>query len=389
MNHTNFHLYSTDDFILDEDFREIVKESGSTDRLKELLESLPEKNQEINLAVQILRGLQVEKFQQPYQRKAELWGIIIQEQKRKVRFFYLRVAASLLLFLGIGSAIFFIATPKLNKGIAIIAEPVSNNATLVLANGKKVSIGNKQSKIRYSADGSGIIVNDSSSIAQSARNEGLNQLIIPFGKRSYITLADGTKVWLNSGSKLIFPSVFKGKTRVVYLEGEALFEVTKNNDKPFFVETDQFKIKVYGTKFNVQAYQNDKDYNVVLVEGKINMNSKEGLLSKEIFLAPNQIATILRGKEIFEINNIENTSFYTAWVDGYLTFRDEAVTNVLKRVSRYYNVSIEAVLPDHMEKIFGKLDLKDDLKRVLDGIAFISKTKYEKQGNKYVFMETN
>ena len=387
MNQTNFNLYSTDDFILDEDFREIVNESGSTDRLKELLENFPEKEQEINLAVQILQGLRVEKFQQSYQRKEDLWQIILKEQKRKFRFFYLRVAASLLLFLGVGSAIFYVATPKLKNEIVVINEPEPHNATLVLADGKKVLIGSKQSKIQYSVDGSGIIVNDSSSIAQCAKNQGLNQLIVPFGKRSTITLAEGTKVWLNSGSKLIFPSVFKGKTRDVYLEGEALFDVTKDKDKPFFVKTDLFKIKVYGTKFNVQAYQNDKDYNIVLVEGKISMNSKEGIISKEVFLAPNQIATISKGNELFEINNVESTTFYTAWVDGYLAFRDEAVTNVLKRVSRYYNVSIETVLPDHIEKIYGKLDLKDDLKRVLDGIAFISKTRYEKQGNKYVFME--
>lgn len=387
MNQTNFHLYSTDDFILDEDFREIVKESGSTDRLQELLKSLPEKKQEINLAAQIIRRLQVDKFEQPYQRKTELWESILREQKRNVRFFYLRVAASLLLFLGIGGAISYIASPKLNKEVAVITEPVSNNAILFLADGKKVLIGSKQSKIRYSANGSGIVVNDSSTITQSARNEGLNQLIVPFGKRSNITLVEGTRVWLNSGSKLIFPSVFKGKTRDVYLEGEALFEVAKNKDKPFFVKTDLFKIKVYGTRFNVQAYQNDKDYSIVLVEGKISLNSKVGLLSKEVFLVPNQIATISKAYEIFEINNVESTALYTAWVDGYLAFRDESVTNILKRVSRYYNVPIEAVLPDHIEKIYGKLDLKDELKRVLDGIAFISKTKYEKQGNKYVFME--
>jgi len=387
MNQTNFHLYSTDDFILDEDFREIVKESGSTDRLQELLKSLPEKKQEINLAAQIIRRLQVDKFEQPYQRKTELWESILREQKRNVRFFYLRVAASLLLFLGIGGAISYIASPKLNKEVAVITEPVSNNAILFLADGKKVLIGSKQSKIRFSANGSGIVVNDSSTITQSVRNEGLNQLIVPFGKRSNITLVEGTRVWLNSGSKLIFPSVFKGKTRDVYLEGEALFEVAKNKDKPFFVKTDLFKIKVYGTRFNVQAYQNDKDYSIVLVEGKISLNSKVGLLSKEVFLVPNQIATISKAYEIFEINNVESTALYTAWVDGYLAFRDESVTNILKRVSRYYNVPIEAVLPDHIEKIYGKLDLKDELKRVLDGIAFISKTKYEKQGNKYVFME--
>jgi len=381
-----FRTYTTDDFILDDDFRKIVRESGSTEQLKELLESLPEKEEEINKAVQILQALQVEKFQQPYQRKRELWEDIIQTQKRSGIFRYFRYAASLLLLVGIGSAIFYTVNHNSSKEIIVANEPASVNATLILADGKKVIIGSKQSKIQYSADGSGIVVNDSSSIAQAAASKGLNQMIVPFGKRSFVMLSEGTKIWLNSGSKLIFPPVFDGKSRDVYLEGEALFEVSKNKDKPFFVKTDRFKIKVYGTKFNVQAYQNDNDYNIVLVEGKVSMHTKEGLVSPEVFLAPNQIATISKGNEIFDINNVESTTFYTAWVEGYLAFRDEAVTNVLKRISRYYNVPIETILPDHIEKIYGKLDLKDDLKRVLDGIAFISKTKYEKQGHKYVFM---
>ena len=381
-----FRTYTTDDFILDEDFRKIVRESDSNDQLKELLENLPEKKDQINRAVQILQALQVKELKQPYKRKRELWEEILQTQKRTVLFRYFRVAATLLLLVGLGSIIFYTVTPKSVKEILVVNEPASVNATLILADGKKVIIGSKQSKIQYSADGSGIVVNDSSSIAQAATSKGLNQMIVPFGKRSFIMLSEGTKVCLNSGSKLIFPPVFDGKSRDVYLEGEALFDVSKSKDKPFLVKTDRFKIKVYGTKFNVQAYQNDKDYSIVLVEGKVSMNTKEGTGSSEVFLAPNQIATISKGNEIFDINNVESTTFYTAWVDGYLAFRDESVTNVLKRVSRYYNVPIETVLPDRVEKIYGKLDLKDDLKRVLDGIAFISKTKYEKQGEKYVFM---
>ena len=384
-----FRTYTTDDFILDEDFRKIVRESDSNDQLKELLENLPEKKDQINRAVQILQALQVKELKQPYKRKRELWEEILQTQKRTVLFRYFRVAATLLLLVGLGSIIFYTVTPKSVKEILVVNEPASVNATLILADGKKVIIGSKQSKIQYSADGSGIVVNDSSSIAQAATSKGLNQMIVPFGKRSFIMLSEGTKVCLNSGSKLIFPPVFDGKSRDVYLEGEALFDVSKSKDKPFLVKTDRFKIKVYGTKFNVQAYQNDKDYSIVLVEGKVSMNTKEGTGSSEVFLAPNQIATISKGNEIFDINNVESTTFYTAWVDGYLAFRDESVTNVLKRVSRYYNVPIETVLPDRVEKIYGKLDLKDDLKRVLDGIAFISKTKYEKQGEKYFTVSFN
>ena len=385
MNLKNFNLYTADDFIMDEEFIDIVRNSDSSDQLKELLESLPEKRDEINLAVQVLHGLSVGKFHQPFQMKQKFWQSIVQTQKREIRMRWIRIAASLLLFIGSGSAIYYLAIPEKVKFVAAVNEPSPNNATLILANGKKVSIISKQSTIHYSADGSGIVINDSANIAQSIKENELNQLIVPYGKRSYIQLSEGTKVWLNSGSKLRFPPIFKGNTREVYLEGEAYFDVTKNEGKPFFVKTDLFKIKVYGTKFNVQAYQEDNDYNIVLVEGKVGMNANENTPSGEVFLVPSQRATMSKGKGQFMITNVESTDFYTAWVDGYLTFRDEEVTDLLKRVSRYYNITIETDLLGKVEKIYGKLDLKDDLKRVLDGIAFISKTKYEMRGNKYIF----
>ncbi len=386
MDQERFITYTTDDFILDEDFREIVRESASTDRLKELLENHPEKQYEINLAAEIIIGLQVEKFQQTHNKKQDLWQSILKSQKRQFRILFLKVAASIVLMIGIGGSAFYVSTHRQVDNVVVNKTLPSENATLILADGKAVAISSKQSTVHYSTDGSGIVVNDSSSLSQSVVDDGLNQMIIPYGKRSFIMLSEGTKVWLNSGSKLVFPPSFKGKTREVFLEGEALFDVAPNNEKPFYVKTERFKMKVYGTKFNVQVYQQDNDYSIVLIEGKVSLKVENNLPEKEIFLEPNQKATISKDKDSFEITNVENTEFYTAWVEGYLTFTNEEVTGLLKRVSRYYNVTIETNLPENAEKIYGKLDLKDDLKRVLDGIAFISKTKYEKQGNKYIFI---
>jgi len=382
----HYKAYSTDDFIQDDDFRKIVQDSDRSEILKKIVENLPEKQDEIELAVKVIRGLEVGKFHQPYERKKELWQQIIQAQKRDVRFHFFKMAASLLLLIGIGSAIFYTYKNKGAGKVLVANLPPSDNATLILADGKAISISSKQSTVSFSSDGSGIMVNDTSGLAQSVADDGLNQMIVPFGKRSFILLSEGTKVWLNSGSKLIFPPVFKGKTREVFLEGEAFFDVAKNSGKPFYVKTDAFKIKVYGTKFDVQSYAQDKDCSVVLVEGKISMNLNTGKQMPEVFLAPNQKASLTKSNGNFDINNVENTEIYTAWVDGYLTFTNEDVADVLKRVSRYYNVAIEAELPVFIGKIYGKLDLKDDLERVLNGVAFISETKYEKVGNKYIFM---
>ena len=115
MNKKFFATYTTDDFILDDDFRKIVEESGSTDQLTELIESLPEKKGEIKLAIKILRELQVESFQQSPDRKSEQWQTILRARKRVIRYFYLRVAASFLLLLGIGGALYYVITPKLSN----------------------------------------------------------------------------------------------------------------------------------------------------------------------------------------------------------------------------------------------------------------------------------
>lgn len=384
MNLEHLKTYTTDDFILDDDFRKIVQ-VGENDQLEQLLESLPEKKQEIKLAIQVLRGMQAGKFHQDKHRKLEFWQQILHKQKKEIRLSYFRYAAAILLLVGIGSGILYLANQQPVNPVIVETEISSQDAVLILADGKAVTISSKQSTVQYSADGSGIILNDSSNVAQSVSDEGMNQLIVPYGKHSFITLSEGTKVWLNSGSKLIFPPAFRGTTREVILVGEALFDVARDPSKPFYVKTDAFSLKVYGTKFDVRAYEQDKDYHIVLVEGKVSMNANEHLKGEEVFLAPNQKATLSKGDSKFEITPVENMENYIAWVDGYLTFTNEQVADLLIRVSRYYNVEIVVESPEDLDAIYGKLDLKDDLERVLDGIAFISKTNYSKEGDKYIF----
>jgi ferric-dicitrate binding protein FerR (iron transport regulator) len=387
MNFTEeYKAYTTDDFILDENFRTIVTSPDGKHQLAELLKEIPSKESEIRLAAQIIRKLQAKEFQQPEGRKQELWQQLLQKHGKEIRLNFIRYAAGFLLLAALGGSVFvlFDRKPEQEK---IVSEVIpGDNALLELSDGKVVAITSEKSTIQYSPDGSGITVNDTSGLAQTNLNQGINRLIVPYGKRSFITLSDGTKVWMNSGSKLVFPPVFKGKSREVTLEGEALFEVAADRGKPFYVNTDLFRLRVYGTKFNVQAYQPDHEYNIVLVEGKISLKGTGVVSAGEVFLDPNQKASIAKDTETFEIRNIENPDIYTAWVDGYLTFVNEDVTQVLKRVSRYYNAEIICRFPKDFEKIYGKLDLKTDIERVLDGVAFISNSDYIKQGNQYVFM---
>lgn len=385
MKYVKYRFYSCQDFIMDDAFREIVRSHPASNELGDIIAALPENEDEINLAVAILVNLQSPQNCQPEKRKQELWNNIVETQKLKYLRIIFRVAAAVVVLAGIGSLIYYRTQPaQNNQRIAVISNKTSDDkAKLVLSNGKTFTINSKQSTISVNSDGSGILVNDSSGIAQPMI-EGENQLIVPYGKRSKIILSDGTKVWINSGSKLTFPPVFKGANREVTLTGEALFDVTKDPAKPFFVKTENFKLKVYGTRFNVQAYEQEQQENIVLVEGKISMNLNG---EKEVFLSPYQKATLSKGEMDFQIQNVEDTELYTAWIEGYLVFKNEDIKEVLKRVSRYYNVPIEVDLPSDRNKIFGKLDLKDNIERVLQGIAFVSKTMYIKEDQKYKFIK--
>lgn len=392
MKYECFNKYTAEDLILDKDFIDLVRNPDKKEELNNLIESFPEKRYEINLAAEVVRGLHVTKFTQSAYRKNVLWNKVINRQKKQIRLTYIRYAAAILLLIGVGSTFYFLNTvntePELveNSGMHDELSGDEDNVMLVLSNGKAVAINTKESTVQFSEDGSEIKVNETEAVNQDVVNKGFNKMVVPFGKRSTVILSDGTKVWLNSGSTLIFPPVFHRKSREVELIGEAFFDVTHKKKAPFFVKTAAFEMKVYGTKFNIQSYIQDNASSVVLVEGMVSMRSKNQM-EKEVFLAPSQRASIVDGSNKIQIDNIENVEEYTSWTEGYLSFSDKDLIHILKQISRYYNVDIDVDSTKNIDKIFGKLDLKDDMEKVLEGISFISNTKYRKIGNRYEFYQ--
>ncbi len=172
------------------------------------------------------------------------------------------------------------------------------------------------------------------SVTMKNSPQKLLTLTTPRGKDYRITLADGTKVWMNAESKLEFPETFNGNTREVALHGEAYFEVAKDAKHPFIVKTDYFNTKVLGTSFNIRAYS-ERDANVVLVEGsvKVGMSGKE----TEHTLKPGQQFSILNSQ--FSIKDVD-TYPYTQWRDGFFYFDDTAMIEIMQELGRWYNVNI-------------------------------------------------
>ena len=123
--------------------------------------------------------------------------------------------------------------------------------------------------------------------SNNSQENALAKVIIPYGKRSEITLCDGTKIWLNSGSQLSYPLKFKSNLRKVYLTGEAYFNVKSDPSKPFYVVTENVELKVTGTRFNVSSYDNEQTTQAVLVSGKVNI-SKNDFFSRSVELHPGE-----------------------------------------------------------------------------------------------------
>ena len=194
---------------------------------------------------------------------------------------------------------------------------------------KQVIINKNQSTVKYHNSGN-IIINKKDTLAYIAKKkiekEVLNEMIVPYGKRSKITLADGTIVHLNSGTRLIFPEKFIGKQRTVLLVGEAFFEVSSNKKRPFIVKTidNDFSIEVVGTKFNVSAYPSDQEILTVLTEGEVHLNENNTLFSKNTTkLKPGESGTWSTSDKEVIVKTV-NTDNYTLWIEGVLQFESES-----------------------------------------------------------------
>jgi ferric-dicitrate binding protein FerR (iron transport regulator) len=163
------------------------------------------------------------------------------------------------------------------------------------------------------------------------------------GTHTKLVLADGTKVWLNSESTLLFPMSFnKQDERKVKLNGEGYFEVTKDDAKPFIVNTSKLDVKVYGTAFNVFAYEGEPSMTVALAEGKVSLVKEYKSGPKElILLKPNEVVEYDYKKN--SLNHFTDLNLYKhiAWKDGYMVFFGDPINTVVQKLEKWYNVDIE------------------------------------------------
>ena len=193
-----------------------------------------------------------------------------------------------------------------------------------------------------------------------------NELSIPYGKQFQLTLSDGTLVHLNAGSSLRYPVKFlEGKSREVFLVGEAFFDVAKDEAHPFIVNAMALNVEVIGTQFNVSSYPEDHSSQVVLVEGSVGLYTKDQNSSAEkVVLTPGHMGEWDKTKEEFSIQKV-NINQYTSWRKGELMFRNSTFKQMLKTLERHYNVVIVNKNKEVEEILFNASFKKEPIENIL------------------------
>jgi ferric-dicitrate binding protein FerR (iron transport regulator) len=269
-------------------------------------------------------------------------------------------------------------------------EPGGKKAVLLLANGSSVPLDSDftiEEKKGVSID------NDLSSGCLSYNvNSGRDQnadfhtIFIPLGGEYELKLPDGTRVYLNSGSKLTYPSDFKENERRVRLEGEAFFDVA-HNGMSFVVETDNVELKVLGTSFNISSYGEDMEVATTLVTGSLEVKTKYNDESHRL-TSGYQLTFNKKSKELFQEK--VNTEIYTAWIKGEFIFRNQPIDLILKKLSRWYGFSIHYEDPEIKNMRFtGSAEKKRPLGYLLKQIETVTTVRFSANGNEMIVSENN
>ena len=262
-----------------------------------------------------------------------------QQGKRNIRV-GVTVAASICLLIISGLWLWLGGAKE--ERIVLAKQGRQNNVCLVLSTGEVVDISNvEQDEVKldkgtklYSGNRLEYVRPDS----LHKKELEFNQLIIPKGTFYHLVLSDGTKVWLNADSKIKYPVSFGKDKREVSLHGEGYFEVAKDSTRPFIVSTDKMDVKVLGTTFDVNTYEDEGKSFVVLVEGLVEVSAGKG---ESRIITPGHMAEVKMYDVQAKIRVSRcDTEHYVAWKNGNFSFRHASLTEILKRVSRYYDVTV-------------------------------------------------
>ncbi|KHJ38935.1 fec operon regulator FecR [Pedobacter glucosidilyticus] len=302
--------------------------------------------------------------------------VVAQKNQRFIIPTYLRVAAVLVL-ISVAAYLFY------PKNLPINPIKPGKNIALLEINGKKILLDDKRESEIYRQTGISIIHHKNGSItyhinegADSTEIVALQTIKTPRGGQYKITLSDGTKVMLNSESRLYFPAGFRGNTRSIKLDGEAYFEVAHQAKRPFIVDINGMQVKVLGTKFNVSNYPEDKGIKTTLLEGSVAIDYPGN--NKTNLLKPNQQALFNKGGlTIADVDTEESA----AWTNNLFLFNNVPFDVVMQKLARWYNIEVDYdSLPER--NLYVKINRNVDMQKVLEMISLTTDVKFKLEGRK-------
>ncbi|HET7116385.1 MAG TPA: FecR domain-containing protein [Hanamia sp.] len=310
---------------------------------------------------------------------------------RKMRWFRLTAAAVVLVALTAGAYLYFnhntqqpiaATQPKQND----IAPPSGNKAVLTLADGTKIELDSSgngtialQGNVRIIKQSNGEIKYTGS----NTQEVSYNTLNVPRGSRPLsLVLSDGSKVWLNVGSSLTYPTAFTGNERKVKITGEAYFEVVHNEKMPFVVQNGDLTVRDLGTHFNVNTYEDEAAERITLLEGSVRIT--KNTLSE--LLKPGQQARINNNVNSIKVLNDVDLDEVMAWKDGKFMFdKNTDIGAIMRQISRWYNVSIEYE-GNINQRFWGSISKNVNVSQVLKILEATGGVKFSVEGNKIIVM---
>lgn len=324
-------------------------------------------------------------FQNDYRSAFNQFKVIkaAKERRKRMRLVLKVGGYAALLVLSFMAAFFIFETSERQEESLIITQTITKNSPILkLSNGDIVSFENKE-KVKEANDTSAMIMIQNNALVYAAQNRVeedkiiFNELIVPNKCRYMVSLSDSTKVWVNANSSIRFPVAFGKKERRVFISGEVLFEVTKDAERPFIVEVDELSVKVLGTLFNINSYDNFADVRVTLVEGSVESYTN----AWRKVMKPNEQLSYNKVDKSFTVKEVNGNDF-SLWKDGIYIFKCESLNSIIEIINRWYGIECKIINPAYEDiEITGVLDVNLGLEHFMKLLKMTSKIKYKMEND--------
>nr|WP_067055209.1 FecR family protein [Mucilaginibacter sp. L294] len=330
--------------------------------------------------------------------KDEVWQSVAPRKQVTFKRAWPRIAAAAALLLFVSVSAYYLlhkTAPVKPTAIAQIQKPDfkpgGNKAILTLADGKQIWLKDatngklaEQGAVVINKTAEGKVIYDALAGNTIAAASAFNTMSTPRGGQYQLTLADGTKVWLNAASSITFPVVFSKNERKVRVNGEAYFEVAHDAGKPFIVATGNQEITVLGTHFNVKAYDDDAGISTTLLAGSIRIKNLTS--GKADLLTPGQQAKIYRDKNDINIKTV-NTDDVISWKNGYFLFDNQEIKSIMKIMSRWYDVDIEYKNTNKQDRFGGTFSRSSNMSEILNNLERIGNIHFKMEAKKVIVLD--